>query len=696
MKRKGVIYLFVFAITLINALTVVAYGSSVTSMGNMSTSGYEKNIEPGSMNLSVKPGDDFYEYAEGGWIKSHPIPADKERYGEFDIVADKIDARIKGIVEGAVNNTSAPEGSLERKIGEFYRVGMDNATREKQGIDPIKDELRVIDNISNKSDLQVASTQMMDYGLSPLFSVYADTDAKNNKVMIATLSQGGIAMYRDFYLGKDANSIVAREKYLTHVAKMFVYLGDSQKVAEENAGTVMRIETRLANASFNNVDNNDVIKTYNKMSLKELQAFAPGMNWSLMFITLGHPDVTEVNVKNPSYFKELSTALQNESVADWKTFLRWKLISATSPFLTSEMEEENFNLYAGGLNGQQKLVMAPRWKRVIDVENIFMGEAIGHIYVDKYFDPNSKAKIQEEMVPNLKKAFRARIQNLTWMEPETKKKALIKLENADIQVGYPDEWLNYSELEVKNDSYVQNVLRASKFYFYHGTRGLDRIGKPVDRRLWEMNPQTTDARADYYNMVIVFPAGILQPPFFNKTADDTINYGAIGFIIGHEMTHLFDNLGRHFDPSGNLTEWWTLKDAENFNNSTRVLVDEYNKFEVLPGVYINGNLTLPENIADFGGLTMAYHAYNLSSKEELEIIDGFTGDQRFFLSYTRVWRGSATNAYLWKQALIDPHSPFKFRVNGVVYNMPEFYKTFPSIKPGDKLYRPESERPVIW
>jgi putative endopeptidase len=291
MKRKGVIYLFVFAITLINALTVVAYGSSVTSMGNMSTSGYEKNIEPGSMNLSVKPGDDFYEYAEGGWIKSHPIPADKERYGEFDIVADKIDARIKGIVEGAVNNTSAPEGSLERKIGELYRVGMDNATREKQGIDPIKDELRVIDNISNKSDLQVASTQMMDYGLSPLFSVYADTDAKNNKVMIATLSQGGIAMYRDFYLGKDANSIVAREKYLTHVAKMFVYLGDSQKVAEENAGTVMRIETRLANASFNNVDNNDVIKTYNKMSLKELQAFAPGMNWSLMFITLGHPDV---------------------------------------------------------------------------------------------------------------------------------------------------------------------------------------------------------------------------------------------------------------------------------------------------------------------------------------------------------------------------------------------------------------------
>jgi putative endopeptidase len=302
----------------------------------------------------------------------------------------------------------------------------------------------------------------------------------------------------------------------------------------------------------------------------------------------------------------------------------------------------------------------------------------------------------QEMVSNLKKAFRERIQNLTWMEPETKKKALTKLDVLDVQVGYPDEWLNYSELEVKNVSYVMNVLAASKFQFHHGPDGLDRIGKPVDRKLWEMDPQETNAYADYNKVLIVFPAGILQSPFFNKDADDAVNYGAIGAIIGHEMTHNFDSQGRKFDASGNLTDWWTSKDADNFNKSTGGLVDEYNMFEVLPGLHVNGNLTLPENIADFGGLTMAYHAYKLSLKGEPEMIDGFTGDQRFFLSFAQMWRESDTNESLRMRALTDTHSPCRFRVNGVVFNVPEFYKAFPSIKPGDKLHRPVNERPVIW
>jgi putative endopeptidase len=282
------------------------------------------------------------------------------------------------------------------------------------------------------------------------------------------------------------------------------------------------------------------------------------------------------------------------------------------------------------------------------------------------------------------------------MEPETKQKALMKLEAVDVQVGYPDEWLNYSELEVKNDSYVMNAMRASKFQFHNGPKGLDRIGKPVNRKLWEMNPQETNAYADYNKIIIVFPAGILQPPFFNNDADDAVNYGAIGTIIGHEMTHLFDSQGRKFDENGNLTDWWTQKDADNFNKSTAVLVDEYNRFEIQPGLYINGNLTLPENVADFGGLTMAYHAYRLSSKGEPERIDGFTGNQRFFLSYTQIWRESHTNEYLRTQTLTDTHSPAKFRVNGVVFNVPEFYKAFPNVRPGDKLYRSENERPVIW
>ena len=694
MRRMGVVCLFAFGIAIIIALTLVGFGSSEASMGNTSASGHEKAFDPGSMNLSVSPGNDFYDYVEGAWIKSHPVPADKARYGEFQIVDDRTYDRVKKIVDSAANNTSAPEGSLDQKIGEFYRVGMDNATLEKQRLDPIKGELKMIDNISNTSEVQAVSTQMLDYGMDPFFSMYAAPDKKNSRVMIATITQGGLGLPdRDFYFRQDNDSIKTRAQYLTHVAKMFVFLGDSPKIAENNAKTVMTIETRLANASFTNVADNDEIKTYNMMSLEELQGFAPGLNWSRLFSAFGRPDVTEVNARNPSFFKELSTALQNDSVADWKTFLRWKLILATSSYLSSDLEGEHFDFYGRKLNGQQE--MKPRWKRVLDAEYGAIGEAIGRVYVDGYFDPGSKARMQE-MVSNLKKAFRERIQNLTWMEPETKKKALTKLDVLDVQVGYPDEWLNYSELEVKNVSYVMNVLAASKFQFHHGPDGLDRIGKPVDRKLWEMDPQETNAYADYNKVLIVFPAGILQSPFFNKDADDAVNYGAIGAIIGHEMTHNFDSQGRKFDASGNLTDWWTSKDADNFNKSTGGLVDEYNMFEVLPGLHVNGNLTLPENIADFGGLTMAYHAYKLSLKGEPEMIDGFTGDQRFFLSFAQMWRESDTNESLRMRALTDTHSPCRFRVNGVVFNVPEFYKAFPSIKPGDKLHRPVNERPVIW
>lgn len=694
MNSKGVIGLFAFGIVLVNALTIVAFGSSETLRSNMSTSEKEKAFDPESMNLSVKPGDDFYEYAEGAWIRSHPVPPDKSRYGEFAIVKDRTYERVKGIVESAASNTSAPQGGLEQKIGRFYSMGMDNTTLEKQHLDPIKGELKLIDNISNASDLQAVSTQIMEYGLDPFFSMYAAPDKKNSKIMIATLTQGGLGLPdRDFYFRQDNESIKIREQYLTHVTRMFVFLGDSPEIAENNARTVMRIETRLANASFTNVEDHDEVKTYNKMSLEELQTFAPGINWSCLFDTLGRPDVAEVNVRNPSFFNELSSALQDENIADWKTFLRWKLILGTSPYLSSNIEKEHFDFYGRKLNGQQE--MKPRWKRVIDAENEAIGEAVGRVYVDRYFDPDSRARMQE-MVFNLKKAFRERIQNLTWMEPETRKEALMKLEALDVQVGYPDEWLNYSELEVKNDSYVMNVLRVSKFKFHQGPSGLDRIGQPVNRNLWEMNPQETNAYADYNRIIIVFPAGILQPPFFNKDADDAVNYGAIGAIIGHEMTHHFDSQGRKFDASGNLTDWWTPEDADNFNKSTEVLVDEYNWFEVLPGLYVNGNLTLPENVADFGGLTVAYHAYKLSLKEEPEMIDGFTGDQRFFLSFTQVWRESDTNESLRTLTLTDTHSPARFRVNGVVFNLPEFYRVFPNVKPSDKLYRPESERPVIW
>lgn len=699
MRRKGIVNLLAFGVVIIYILTVVASGSSKTSPCNTSTSGQEKAFDPESMNLSVKPGDDFYEYAEGTWIKKHPVPADKFRYGEIEIIEDRTYDRVKEIVENAANNTSAPRRSLEQKIGTFYRMGIDNSTLDKQRLDAIKNELNLIEKISNASDVQAASTQMMDYGMDPFFSLYAEPDKKNSQVMIATLTQGGLSLPdrgfqdRDFYLRQDNESVKTRIQYLDHVTRMFVFLGDSPEIAKNNAMTVMRIETRLARASFNNVDNNNETKTYNKMSLQELQTFYPGINWTLFFHSLNCPDIAEVNVRNPSFFKELSNALQDESITDFKTFLRWKLILATAPYLSSDLEEEHFDFYKKKLKGQQEMEL--RWKRVIDAENNAMGEAIGHIYVNRYFDQDSKARMQE-MSSNLKTAFRERIQNLTWMEPETRKKALLKLEALDVQVGYPDEWLNYSELKVMNDSYVMNALRAAKFRFHHSPHGLDKIGKPVNRKLWEMNPQEVNAYADFNKIIVVFPAGILQSHFFNKDFDDAVNYGAIGATIGHEMTHHFDSQGRKFDANGNMLDWWTEKDADNFSKSTQVLVDEYNKFEVLPGLYINGNLTLQENIADYGGLIIAYQAYKLSSKEETEIIDGFTGDQRFFLSYAQSWRESAKNEYLRTLTLSNTHSPTRFRVNGVVFNVPEFYRAFPDIKPGDKLYRPESERPLIW
>ncbi|MDQ1282485.1 MAG: putative endopeptidase [Euryarchaeota archaeon] len=691
MNGTGVVCLSVFGMALIIALAI---GSSEASIENTSVSAQVKAFDPESMNLSVKPGDDFYEYVDGYWIKSHPVPADKSRYGEFDIVKDINYDLVREIVESAANNTTAVKGSLDQKIGEFYRMGMDNATLEKQRLDPIKDMLKTIDNITNITEVLAVSTQMMELGMDPLFSIYAAPDKKNSKIMIATLTQGGLGLPdRDFYFRQDNESNKTREQYLAHVARMLMFLGDSQKIAENNARTVMRIETRLANSSFTNVENTDEVKTYNKMNQAELQAFAQSIDWSRLFSVLGRPDISEVNVRNPPFFKELSVALDNESIDDWKTFLRWKLISATSYYLSSDLVEEHFDFYGRNLNGQQEI--KPRWKRVLDAEYGAMGEAIGRAYVDRYFDPVSKARMAE-MVSNLKAAFRERIQNLTWMEQQTKQKALTKLEVLDVQVGYPEEWLNYSELEVKNDSYVMNVLRASRFQFHHGPYGLDRIGKPVNRKLWEMNPQETNAYADYNKVLMVFPAGILQPPFFNKDADDAVNYWAIGVIIGHEMIHNFDSQGRKFDSSGNMTDWWTMKDADNFNNSTAVLVDQYNRFEIMPGLHVNGNLTLQENIADLGGLTMACHAYKLSAKDKTENIDGFTADQRLFLSFAQIWRQSITDESKRTLALTDTHSLARFRVNGVVFNVPEFYEAFPSVKPGDKLYRPEQERPVIW
>jgi putative endopeptidase len=473
---------------------------------------------------------------------------------------------------------------------------------------------------------------------------------------------------------------------------MFGLLKDEPAVAEKNAKTVFDLETQLAKSSFTNVENQDPQKTYNKVTMDGLNKLAPNINWQSYFVKVGYPGFKEVNIYQPVFFKELSNMMKTVPVNDWKTFLRWQLINSTAAYLSKDFVDQNFDFYYRTLSGTEK--MEPRWKLVLDATSGSLGESIGQLYVEKYFPPVAKQKMTD-LVQNLKKALKVRIENLTWMSAQTKQEALAKLEKMGVKVGYPDKWRDYSTLKISSDSYVINILNSQAFEFRYT---MDKVGKPVDPTEWGMTPQTVNAYYNPYRNEIVFPAGILQPPFFNMDADDAVNYGAIGMVIGHEMTHGFDNQGRQFDKDGNLRDWWTKEDSKSFEDHTAILVDQYNHYEVLDSAFVNGKLTLGENIADFGGLTVAYNAYkfSLEGKEAPKPIDNFTDAQRFFLSYGQIWRTNMRDAELRKRVKTDEHSPAKVRINGVVYNMPEFYAAFPDVKAGDKRFRAPEQRPVIW
>jgi putative endopeptidase len=497
---------------------------------------------------------------------------------------------------------------------------------------------------------------------------------------------------RDYYFNNDESTKKIREKYLIHLTKMFELLKDEHSVAGKNAETIMRIETQLAKASFTNVENQDPQKTYNKVTIEGLNKLAPNINWQSYFTQVGYPGLSEVNISQPGFMIELSNMMKTVPVDDWKTFLRWRLINSTAACLGKEYVDQNFDFYYRTLSGQEK--MEPRWKLVLDATSGSLGESIGQLFVKRYFPAVAKQRMTD-LIMNLKKSLRQRIENLTWMEQETKKEALAKLDKMGVKVGYPEKWRDYSGLAISSQSYVLNVLNSQAFKFRYS---MDKVGKPVDPTEWGMTPQTVNA---YYNSnrnEIVFPAGILQPPFFNLDADDAVNYGAIGMVIGHEMTHGFDNRGRQFDKDGNLRDWWTKEDSKAFEAHAAMLIDQYNHYEVLDSTFVNGKHTLGENIADLGGATVAYNAYRLSleGKEAPKPIDGFTNFQRFFLSYAQIWRTNMRDAELRKRVKTDEHSPAKARINCVVYNMPEFYAAFPDVKPGDKLFRPVEQRPVIW
>jgi putative endopeptidase len=664
---------------------------------NVKKSAVEAKIYPPfevkNMDTSVKPGDDFYNYAIGTWLKNNPIPADKNSMNVFDELFERNRINIKEIIVDAAASKDALPGSNKQKIGTFYNTGMDTVKINEQGIKPIQAFFDKIDAIKTPDDVQMTGAFFQSYSISPFFYLFSNQDSKNSTNVIAQCYQAGIGLpERDYYFNNDESTKNIRKKYLEHLTKMFELMKDEPAVAEKNAQTVMAMETQLAKASFTNVENQDPQKTYNKFDLEGLNKLSPDIKWAAYFAKTGYPNLKEINIYQPAFFKELGNMMKSVPVADWKTFLRWQLINSTSSFLSKDFEKQNFDFYYTTLSGQEK--MEPRWKLVLDATSGSLGEAIGQLYVEKFFPPAAKERMTA-LVNNLKTSLKQRIENLAWMGPQTKQEALAKLDKMGVKVGYPNKWRDYSGLEITSDSYVMNILNAQAFEFRYT---MNKVGKPVDREEWGMTPQTVNAGYYPNKNEIVFPAGILQPPFFNLDADDAVNYGAIGMVIGHEMTHGFDNQGRQFDKDGNLRDWWTKEDSKLFDERAAILIDQYNHFEVLDSAFVNGKLTLGENIADLGGATVAFNAYrqSLQGKETPKPIDGFTDTQRFFLSYAQIWRTNMRDAELRKRVKTDEHSPAKVRINGVVYNMPEFYAAFPDVKPGDKYFRAPEQRPVIW
>lgn len=652
----------------------------------------EPPLNPANMDLSVKPGDDFFQYANGTWIRNNPIPDEYSRYGAFEQLTEQNYKDLVKLLTDAAEDETAEEGSIKQKIGDFYKTGMDTVQIEELGITPLNADLERINNILTIVDVQREVAIMQTYGIFPLFRIFAYPDEKNSKMMIVQLSQGGLGLPdRDYYLDKDKRSTELREEYVKHIAMMLKLAGDPADEALKAADKIMALETRLAKASMTRLERRDPHATYNKMSLKKLSRLSRYYGWGTYFSLIGLPEPGDINVRQPDFFKEISRMMKDVTIGDWKLYLKWNLINRSADYLSSDFVNQDFHFYGNVLSGRKSI--QPRWKRVLRSENRALGEAVGQLYVEKYFPPAAKERMLD-LVANLKSALGERIKKLDWMGEATKEQALKKLKVMNVKIGYPDKWIDYTNCQIKDDSYIQNMRRANQFDFH---RNMDKTGKPVDPDEWQMNPQTVNAYYSPTRNEIVFPAAILQPPFFNMAADDAVNYGAIGMVIGHEMTHGFDDQGRNYDADGNLRDWWTKDDEEKFKARSQVLVDQYDNFTVLDSLHVNGKLTLGENIADLGGLNVAYDALqkSMEGKPRPALIDGFTPEQRFFLSLAQVWRQNIRDKELMRRLREDVHSPGQFRVNGPMANMAQFYAAF-NIGDDNNMYIPEDKRAKIW
>jgi predicted metalloendopeptidase len=643
-------------------------------------------FDPANLDTSVRPQDDFYRHVNGAWLERTEIPADKSNYGSFAQLADKSRERLRTIIEEAAA-TPARKGTDTQKVGDFYKSFMDTTAIQRVGLTPLNEEVSRIDAIKTSDDLLAYFGHAQKSGGGAPFRLFVNQDAKESTRYIAYLNQSGLGLPdKDYY--ENEKFAEQRTKYVEHIERMLglAAVDNSRTRARE----IMQIETRLASHQWERVRNRDRNAVYNKFSIAELNELTPTADWSLVMASAGLKGEKEVIVRQPDYFTAMVEIVNDVPIEQWRGYLYWHLLSTSAPYLGDAYVQEDFNFYSGVLRGIEENL--PRWRRGVAAVERALGEVVGKLYVEEHFRPEAKARM-EGLVENLRKAFAIAIDDLEWMSPQTKQEAHAKLAKFTPKIGYPDEWKDYSQLSVEPDELLRNVM-ASREVEYN--RMISKLGQPINRNEWFMSPQTVNA---YYNPSmneIVFPAAILQPPFFNMEADDAVNYGAIVAVIGHEFSHGFDDQGRKSDGDGNLRDWWTEQDAVEFKKRADGLVAQYDAYSPIEGMNVKGDFTLGENIGDLAGLAMAYKAYKLSlNGKEAPVIGGYTGDQRFFMGWGQIWRRLYREDELRQRLVTDPHSPSEYRVNGIVSNMPQFFEAF-DVKSGDELYRPESQITKIW
>jgi putative endopeptidase len=652
--------------------------------------GQKTFIDRANMDLSIKPGDDFYHYANGTWLKNNPVPAKETRWGSFNQLREFNSNALKDILESLAAHKSGLD-SVEQRVADFYVSGMDSMGIEKAGHQPIDFYLRQIDAIKDINGVLKEAASMRTNGMAhPLFGFVVDQDRKNPEHLLPQLSQGGTSLPdRDYYLKSDARKLKIQEAYKNYITALFKLTGVSETEAKKNAETIFNLEKKLAQNQWAKVEMRDPYKTYNKFSVAEFSKTTPSINWNSLLLDMKTPGQDSVIVNNPTFFTGLNDLLVSTSLTDWKVYLQWHIIRNSAPFLSSAFVDASFD-FNKSLTGQK--IQTPRWERMSGLTDRSIGELLGRIYVKKYFNEEAKMRM-DEMIKNLIKAYEIRINALDWMSPVTKQKALDKLHALNPKIGYPEKWKTYNGLVIDRKNFFANIRNASAWNYQDM---VNQLGKPVDRKRFGMTPPTVNAYYSPELNEIVFPAGILHFPFFDPKADDAVNYGGIGAVIGHEISHGFDDSGSKYDKDGFLRNWWTDDDLEHFKTKTKALGEQFDAYTVLDTLHVNGKLTMGENIGDLGGLNAAYEAFKMTKQgKSNEKIDGFTPDQRFFLAWAQVWRTNTVPETAAQLLLTDNHSPGMYRAIGTPVNMDAWYKAF-DVKSGDKLYKKPENRIKIW